>query len=611
MTTAFTQNPPTSGRTAHAGRLRLSDVGREVTLCGFVQRRRDLGGVIFVDLRDRTGIAQLVFRPDVSADAARLADRLRSEYVVRATGTVVRRSPESVNPKLETGEIEVPISRLEVLSEANTPPFAIEENVEVDESMRLRYRYLDLRRPDVQRTLMLRHEVVRYIRNWLSDREFLEIETPMLTRSTPEGARDYLVPARVRPGEFYALPQSPQLFKQLLMVAGFERYFQVVKCFRDEDLRADRQPEFTQVDIETSFVEQDELIEMMEEMVANLFRDVLKLDVATPFVRIAYRDAMNLYGSDKPDLRYDMPLGDVSDLVADANFAVFRNAVAAGGVVKVLRVPGGGAFSRKQIDDLAKVAARYRAKGLAWMVCDEFGVRSPIAKFLGDECVRLVRERAAATSGDLLLFVADRWKVACDALGALRSQLARDLGLVDDGRHTFAWITEFPLLAYDDEAQRYVAEHHPFTQPMVADRDLLATAPDRVRAQAYDLVLDGYEVGGGSMRIYQRDLQEAMFRALGFTPEQARAQFGFLLDAFGYGTPPHGGIAFGLDRLIMIMAGKSSLREVIAFPKTAAGSDLMVGAPSAVSAEQWQTLHIAPAPQSTKEGATGHDRSAQ
>jgi len=603
--TSFTHIPPARGRTAHAGQLGPDDVGREVTLCGFVQRRRDLGGVIFVDLRDRTGIVQLVFRSDVSAEAAQLADRLRSEYVVRAVGTVVRRSPDSVNPKLATGEIEVPIVRLEVLSEANTPPFAIEEGIEVDESMRLRYRYLDLRRPDMQRTLALRHEVVRHIRNWLSDRDFLEIETPMLTRSTPEGARDYLVPARVRPGEFYALPQSPQLFKQLLMVAGFERYFQVVKCFRDEDLRADRQPEFTQVDIETSFVGQDELLPLMEEMIASLFRDVLKLDVATPFVRIPYREAMDRYGSDKPDLRYSMPLCDVSDIVAEEDFAVFRNAVAAGGVVKLLRVPGGGAFSRRQIDDLAKVAARFRAKGLAWMICDELGVRSPIAKFLGADCVSRLRERAQAEAGDLLLFVADRWKVACDALGALRIQLARELGLVDGSRHAFAWVTEFPLLAYDEDEGRYVAEHHPFTQPMVADVELLATAPDRVRAQAYDLVLDGYEVGGGSMRIYQRELQEKMFAILGFTPEQARAQFGFLLDAFGYGTPPHGGIAFGLDRLIMIMAGKSSLREVIAFPKTAAGSDLMVGAPSPVSPQQWETLHIAPAPNNKTEGAAG------
>ena len=581
-------------RTHHAGQLRKEHAGQTVTLSGWVQKRRDLGGVIFIDLRDRSGIVQLVFRSDVSEDTLTIADRLRSEYVIRCVGTVVVRDDEAVNPKIATGEIEVTVTDLQIFNTAKTPPFAIEDDVDVDETVRLRYRYLDLRRPVMQQTFLLRHKVTKVLRDFLDDHGFLEIETPMLTKSTPEGARDYLVPSRLHPAEFYALPQSPQLFKQLLMVAGYEKYFQIVRCFRDEDLRADRQPEFTQVDIETSFLTKEQLQDMMEQMIADVFFKTMGVDVPRPFVRMSYDEAMGRFGSDKPDLRFGLELVDLSEVVKNASFKVFADVLAKGGQVKALVAPGCGSYSRKDIDDLGKIAARYRAKGLAWMIVEEAGVRSSITKFFTEQELAAIVKATRANPGDLILFVADRKKVVADALGALRSHFGKTLGLIDENKLSFLWVTDFPLLSYDEEEKRYVSEHHPFTMPRAEDIPLLDSDPEAVRAQAYDMVLNGFEIGGGSMRIYERPVQELIFKKLGFSSDEAKEKFGFLLEAFEYGTPPHGGIAFGLDRIIMIMAKQTSLREVIAFPKTASGTCLMTGAPSTVSEEQWNVLHISP-----------------
>ncbi|WP_188067745.1 aspartate--tRNA ligase [Brevibacillus brevis] len=580
-------------RTVHGGEVTTAHVGQEVVLNGWVQKRRDLGGVIFIDFRDRTGIVQIVFNPEYNKEAWEAADKVRSEYVLVVKGKVVNRAPEAVNPKLKTGEVEVHISEIEILNDAKTPPFLIEDEIDVDEQVRLKYRYLDLRRPEMQRSLLLRSKAAKAFRDYLDENNFLEIETPILQKSTPEGARDYLVPSRVHPGEFYALPQSPQLFKQLLMVSGLERYYQIARCFRDEDLRADRQPEFTQVDIETSFLSMEEILPMMEKMVAHVFKQTVGVDVPTPFPRLTYADAMARYGSDKPDVRFGMELTDLSDLVATSDFKVFAAAVAGGGQVKAINAKGCGHYSRKEADDLGKFASRYGAKGLAWIGFKDGEVKGPIAKFFKEEELNEMKARLAVEEGDLLLFVADKPKVVADALGALRSKLGAELGLIDQSQFAFLWVVDFPLVEWDEDAKRYVALHHPFTRPKDEDLHLFDTDPGQMRAQAYDMVLNGYELGGGSMRIFKREVQEKMFSALGFTPEEARKQFGFLMDAFEYGTPPHGGIALGLDRLIMLLAGRTNLREVIAFPKTASASDLMVNAPDVVDGKQLKELSIA------------------
>lgn len=579
-------------RTHQCGSLTIGQIGETVTLNGWVQTRRDLGGVLFIDLRDRSGIVQVVFNPAYSGDALAKADKVRSEYVLSVTGKVVKRDAETVNPNLPTGEIEVQITEIEILNAAKTPPFFIEDGVEVDESLRLKYRYLDLRRPEMQKTLMLRSKASKVFRDFLDGEGFIDVETPILTKSTPEGARDYLVPSRVHSGEFFALPQSPQIFKQLLMVGGVERYYQIARCFRDEDLRADRQPEFTQVDIETSFLDRDTLLNMMEQLMVRLFKETIGVELATPFQRITHAEAMSKYGSDKPDLRFGLELVEMNDIVASSGVKVFASVIEKGGEVKCLNAKGCGTWSRKEIDDLGPYAARYGAKGLAWIQVKDGEFKGPIVKFFTEQEIEAVKERTGAEDGDLLLFSADNKKVVADVLGALRLKIGRQLGLIDDNVFKFAWVTDFPLLSYDEEAKRYVAEHHPFTRPNDEDLELFDTDPLKVRAQAYDIVLNGYEVGGGSMRIYKRDIQEKMFAALGISPEESYEKFGYLLDAFEYGTPPHGGIAFGLDRLIMLLSGSSNLRETIAFPKTASATDLLMDAPSPVENVQLEQLHI-------------------
>lgn len=579
-------------KTHHCGKITKARIGETVALNGWIQRRRDLGGVLFVDLRDRSGIVQIVCNPDFSKEAHAIADRARNEYVLAVRGTVVERDAGTVNPNLSTGDVEVRVTEIEILNAAKNPPFFIEDGVEIDESLRLRYRYMDLRRPEMQKTLMLRSKATKVFRDFLEEHEFIDVETPILTMITPEGARDYLVPSREHPGEFYALPQSPQIFKQLLMVSGMERYYQIARCFRDEDLRADRQPEFTQVDIEASFMDSDQLHELMEQLMVRLFKTTIGVDIPVPFPRITYHDAMEKYGSDKPDLRFGLELVDVCDIVQSSGVKVFVSVIEKGGVVKVLNAKGCGTWSRKDIDDLGSFAARYGAKGLAWIQVKDGEFRGPIVKFMSEEEIASLRERTGAEEGDLLLFSADKRKVVYDVLGNLRLFIARRLNLIDNSVFKFAWIVDFPLLGYDEEAKRYVAEHHPFTRPKDEDLELFDTNPDQIRAQAYDLVLNGYEIGGGSMRIYKRDVQEKMFKALNFTPEEAQQKFGFLMNAFEYGTPPHGGIAFGLDRLVMLLAGRTNLRETIAFPKTASATDLMTDAPSVVDKAQLDVLYI-------------------
>ena len=581
------------GRTHYCGEVTDQAIGQTVRLKGWVQKRRDLGGLIFIDLRDRTGIVQIVFSPDVSKEALQVAETIRSEYVLDVEGKVVQREEGQVNPNLPTGTVEVHATHVTILSEAKTPPFPISDKTDVSEDVRLKYRYLDLRRPVMFQTFQLRHQVTKAIRDFLDEEGFLEVETPILTKSTPEGARDYLVPSRVHPGEFYALPQSPQIFKQLLMVAGFERYYQIARCFRDEDLRADRQPEFTQVDIETSFMSQDDILAMVERMMARVMKMAKGIDIPIPFPRMSYDEAIARFGSDKPDTRFGLELVDLSEQVKNCGFKVFASAVENGGQVKAINVKGAAdKYSRKDIDALTEYVARYGAKGLAWLKVENDGLKGPIAKFFNEDEQKQMMQTLEAEVGDLLLFVADKKSVVADSLGALRLKLGKDLKLIDESSFHFLWITDWPLFEYDEEEGRYYAAHHPFTMPVREDVPKFETDPASVRAQAYDLVLNGYELGGGSLRIFERDIQEKMFKALGFTEEQAREQFGFLLEAFEYGTPPHGGIALGLDRLVMLLAGRSNLRDTIAFPKTASASCLLTEAPSAVSEAQLDELHL-------------------
>ncbi|WP_217558150.1 aspartate--tRNA ligase [Paenibacillus sp. GbtcB18] len=580
-------------KTHHCGQLTKANIGETVILNGWVQRRRDLGGVLFIDLRDRSGLVQIVFNPDFSGEALAVGDRARNEYVLAVKGTVVERDAETVNTNLQTGEIEVRITEIEIMNAAKNPPFFIEDGIEIDETLRLKHRYLDLRRPEMQQTLMLRAKASRIFREFLDENGFLDIETPILTGSTPEGARDYLVPSRVHPGEFFALPQSPQLYKQLLMVSGLERYYQIARCFRDEDLRADRQPEFTQVDIETSFLSQDQLLDMMEQLLVRLFRETVGAEIPTPFQRLTYAEAMDKYGSDKPDLRFGLELSTVTDIVADSDVKVFNMVAKNGGIVKALNAKGCGAtWSRKELDDLQPFASRYGGKGLAWITVKEGEWKGPIVKFFKEEEIAALTERLNVEEGDLLVFSADKPKVVYDVLGNLRLKVGHDLGLIDDKAYKFLWVVDFPMFEYDEDEKRYVAMHHPFTRPKDEDLHLFETDPGQMRAQAYDIVLNGYEVGGGSMRIYQREVQEKMFATLGFTPEKAKEKFGFLLEAFEYGTPPHGGMAYGFDRLVMLLAGRTNLRETIAFPKTASASDPLTDAPSEVDEKQLEQLSI-------------------
>ena len=568
-------------------------VGNTVTVMGWVQKSRNKGGIIFVDLRDRSGILQVIFEEaNCGAESFAKAEKLRSEFVVAITGEVAKRGG-AVNENLATGDIEVIAKDIRILAEADTPPFPIEENSKTKEDLRLKYRYLDLRRPDLQKNIMMRSKVTTLVRSFMADEGFIEIETPTLCKSTPEGARDYLVPSRIHPGEFYALPQSPQIYKQLLMCSGYDRYFQIARCYRDEDLRADRQPEFTQIDMELSFVDVDDVIDVNERLLAKLFKEVIGVDVQLPIQRMTYKEAMERFGSDKPDLRFGMELCDVTDVVKDCEFVVFKNAIEAGGSVRGINAEGQGAMPRKKIDALVDFAKGYGAKGLAYIAIHEDGtMKSSFAKFMKDEEMQALVEKMNGKPGDLLLFAADKSKLVYDVLGALRLEIADQLGLLKKDEYRFVWITEFPLLEWSEELGRYQAMHHPFTMPMEEDLQYIESDPGRVRAKAYDIVLNGTEIGGGSVRIHQDDIQEMMFKALGFTMERAYDQFGFLLNAFKYGVPPHAGLAYGLDRLVMLMAQEDSIRDVIAFPKVKDASCLMSEAPNTVDAKQLEELGI-------------------
>ncbi|HCU7746770.1 TPA: aspartate--tRNA ligase [Staphylococcus aureus] len=583
-----------SKRTTYCGLVTEAFLGQEITLKGWVNNRRDLGGLIFVDLRDREGIVQVVFNPAFSEEALKIAETVRSEYVVEVQGTVTKRDPETVNPKIKTGQVEVQVTNIKVINKSETPPFSInEENVNVDENIRLKYRYLDLRRQELAQTFKMRHQITRSIRQYLDDEGFFDIETPVLTKSTPEGARDYLVPSRVHDGEFYALPQSPQLFKQLLMISGFDKYYQIVKCFRDEDLRADRQPEFTQVDIEMSFVDQEDVMQMGEEMLKKVVKEVKGVEINGAFPRMTYKEAMRRYGSDKPDTRFEMELIDVSQLGRDMDFKVFKDTVENDGEIKAIVAKGAAEqYTRKDMDALTEFVNIYGAKGLAWVKVVEDGLTGPIGRFFETENVETLLALTGAEAGDLVMFVADKPNVVAQSLGALRVKLAKELGLIDETKLNFLWVTDWPLLEYDEDAKRYVAAHHPFTSPKEADIAKLGTAPEEAEANAYDIVLNGYELGGGSIRIHDGELQEKMFEVLGFTKEQAQEQFGFLLDAFKYGAPPHGGIALGLDRLVMLLTNRTNLRDTIAFPKTASATCLLTNAPGEVSDKQLEELSL-------------------
>ena len=581
-------------RTCRCAEVTKEMIGKEVVLMGWVQKARDKGGIIFVDLRDRSGIMQLIFENgSIDEEGFAKAGKLRSEFVIAVTGVVEERGG-AVNKNLATGEIELRVKSLRVLSEAEVPPFPIEENSKTKDEIRLKYRYLDLRRPDLQKNIMLKSKVMMITRQFFAKEGFLEIETPMLGKSTPEGARDYLVPSRVHPGHFYGLPQSPQLYKQLLMCSGYDRYIQIARCFRDEDLRADRQPEFTQIDMELSFVDVDDVIDVNERFLAYLFKEVLDVDVKLPIQRITWQEAMDRYGSDKPDTRFGMELVNVTDVVKDSEFVVFKGAIENGGTVRGINAKGQGGMARKKIDKLVDFAKGYGAKGLAYIAIHEDGtVKSSFSKFMTEEETAALIKAMAGENGDLLLFAADKNKVVWDVLGALRLELARQMELLDKNEYKFLWITEFPLLEWSDEQNRFTAMHHPFTMPMEEDLQYIDSDPGRVRAKAYDIVLNGNEIGGGSVRIFNQEIQSKMFEVLGFTPEQAQEQFGFLLNAFKYGVPPHAGLAYGLDRLVMLMAKQDSIRDVIAFPKVKDASDLMTEAPGHVDAKQLEELGIA------------------
>jgi len=579
-------------RTDYCGKLRSSDAGREVVLMGWAQRRRDHGGLIFVDLRDREGIVQVVFNPEIDPEVHAKAHKIRSEYVLGVKGDVAMRPEDSINPDVDTGEIEVLTKELRILNVAENPPFLIEDNVEISENVRLKYRYLDLRRPRLQRNLILRHKLAKAVRSYLDTQGFLEIETPVLTRSTPEGARDYLVPSRVNPGRFYALPQSPQLFKQLLMISGFDRYFQIVKCFRDEDLRMDRQPEFTQIDIEMSFISVEDIQRTMEGMMAFIFQEVLGIDLSIPFPSLRYDEALDCYGTDKPDIGFGLELKEISDLAKESGFGIFREVVAGAGIVKGITVKGGAAFSRKEMNDLSNFVQGYGAEGLSWIKVVSGGWQSPIGKFFVEPTKRAIAERMAAQEGDLMLFVAADRGIVNHTLANLRLHLGEKLDMIPSETYRFVWIRDFPLLEYSEEEGRFVAVHHPFTAPMDEDISMLEDHPQDVRAKSYDLVLNGMEIGGGSIRNHIKEVQSMVFRKLGIGEEEANKRFGFLMEALEYGTPPHGGIAFGFDRIVMILSGSESIREVIAFPKTQRATSPLTEAPTEVDPKQLDELSI-------------------